>query len=112
MRHIVHSSTPPASLDAEFRKNPYPANPTEAWNAFEAKELRDHLWDLQHGLCAYCERVLDPGKGGSSIDHVVPKSRNPRGTFDYANLVLSCMDQKTCNIHKKGDVPWSVKSCG
>ena len=102
MRHIVHADSAPDSLRAEFRANPHPLNPKEAWEAFDARELRDHLWELQFGLCAYCERVLEPGPGCSSIEHIIPKTANPLVTFRYANLVLCCLDSQTCNLHKKG----------
>lgn len=102
MRHFVHPTAWPASIRNQFRGHPCPANPREAWEAFDAREVREALWELQHGLCAYCERVLDPAAGGSSIDHVVPKTGNPSMTFQYTNLVLCCTDRQTCNLHKKG----------
>ena len=102
MRHFTHSAPWPASIQSEHRAQPHPDNPRDAWDAFDAREVRDALWELQHGLCAYCERVVEPGPGGSSIDHVVPKSAHPEVTFLYSNLVLCCTDSKTCNIHKRG----------
>lgn len=102
MRHIVHAASPPASLREAYRSNPHPPNPGEAWDAFDAGELRDHLWELQCGLCAYCERVLGTTPGSSSIEHTVPKGSNPQMTFQYTNLVLCCVDPQTCNLAKKG----------
>lgn len=102
MRHFTHPDEWPASIQAAYRAHPRPANPRDAWDAFDTREIRDALWEVQHGLCAYCERVVEPGPGGSSIDHVIPKSANPEVTFLYTNLVLCCTDQQTCNIHKRG----------
>ncbi len=103
MRHFTHPETWPESIRREFRAQPRPANPRDAWSAFESGEIRDALWELQNGLCAYCERIVEPGPGGTSIDHVIPKSANPEVTFSYPNLVLCCTDQNTCNLHKKGN---------
>jgi uncharacterized protein (TIGR02646 family) len=102
MRHFSHPTDWPASIRAEYRAQPRPANPRDAWDAFDTREVRDALWELQHGLCAYCERVVEPGPGSSSIDHVIPKSANPEVTFLYTNHVLCCTDRQTCNLHKKG----------
>lgn len=102
MRHIVHSQGPPPSLVAAHHADPHPLNPRLAWKAFDSLELREHLWELQFGLCAYCERALGLGPGTSSIEHIVPKTANPQVTFQYTNLILCCLDQDTCNLHKKG----------
>src|SRR5271165_1823523 len=101
MRHIVHAADAPDSLRVEYRANPHPFNPGEAWAAFDAHELRDHLWELQYGLYAYCERVLEAGAGFTSIEHIIPKTTNPQVTFQYTNLVLCCLNPETCNLHKK-----------
>jgi uncharacterized protein (TIGR02646 family) len=102
MRHIQHNTNAPPSLAAEFRRNPHPTVPRDAWEQFDSGELRAHLWDLQFGLCAYCERVIEPVPGQSSIEHIIPKTQNPGVTFQYTNLVLCCIDQMTCNLKKKG----------
>jgi uncharacterized protein (TIGR02646 family) len=112
MRHIQHAPIPPPSLKAEYRRHPRPALPRDAWEHFDASELRDHLWDLQFGLCAYCERVVDPGPGQSSIEHIIPKTRNSEVTFRYENLVLCCVDPKTCNLRKRGQHFGGVDATG
>jgi uncharacterized protein (TIGR02646 family) len=105
MRHFVHpiETSWPQSIRDEFRANSRPENPREAWQAFDKTEVRDALWELQYGLCAYCERVVEAGSGGSSIDHVIPKTRNPEVTFLYSNLVLCCTSPHTCNLFKGGN---------
>ena len=102
MRHIVHGE-PPQSIKDAYRDQPEPQNPRDAWKAFDRAEVRETLWELQHGLCAYCERTIELGPGCNSIDHVVPKSRVPSGTFRYTNLLLCCVDPNTCNLHKRGN---------
>lgn len=102
MRHFTHPVDWPESIRAEYRRQPRPANPRDSWGAFDKREVRDALWELQNGLCAYCERRVELGPGGSSIDHVIPKTANPEVTFLYTNLVLCCTDHQTCNLHKKG----------
>ena len=101
MRHIEHDEAPP-TLRAAFRAQPHPADPTQAWKDFNHSEVRDQLYLLQHGLCAYCERVLAAGPHGSSIEHVVPKGSDGSGTFRYQNMLLCCRDPKTCNERKRG----------
>jgi uncharacterized protein (TIGR02646 family) len=101
MRYIVHDA-PPDSLEQALRDNPNPADPGAAWDAFDTRELREKLWTLQSGLCAYCERTIEIGPGKTSIDHIIPKSSDSRVTFQYTNLVLCCLDKNTCNLHKKG----------
>jgi uncharacterized protein (TIGR02646 family) len=102
MRHIQHASNGPDSIRAAYRAEPKPLNPPKAWDCFDKAELREHLWEIQFGLCAYCERVLEPGPGNTTIEHIVPKTANPEVTFQYTNLVLCCTDRNTCNLHKKG----------
>jgi uncharacterized protein (TIGR02646 family) len=49
-----------------------------------------------HGKCAYCEskmRHVAPG----DIEHVIPKSVDPRLWFDWSNLTLACA---VCNTNK------------
>ncbi len=101
MRHFTHPSEWPPTIRDEYRAQRHPTDPRAAWDAFDAREVRDALWQLQHGLCAYCERVLEPVPAGSSIDHVIPKSDHPEVTFLYTNLVLCCTDSQTCNLHKR-----------
>lgn len=52
--------------------------------------------------CQYCG--VRPGPNGLNIDHVTPKSRGGRGTWD--NLVTAC---RTCNLRKGGRTP---EECG
>lgn len=53
------------------------------------------LWARDRGICQYTGRKLSPGEG--NIDHVIPRSRGGRTTWE--NCVLS---HKSVN-HRKGD---------
>ncbi len=45
---------------------------------------------IQKGLCAYCEIRLE-NELGYHIKHIESKSLNPQLTFEYTNLILSCI---------------------
>jgi len=78
-------------LDAEYRRNPVPAVPREAWKAFGGKhETATALEPVQKGICPYCEEKL--ATWGHHIDHIVPKTGHPPGTFLFENLVLCCIN--------------------
>lgn len=69
-------------------------------------ELREALWQEQHGLCAYCMARLQHPTANKfkhvRIEHVYPRSRCKVGTpnqhlqFDYNNLVLCCRSKGFC----------------
>lgn len=50
---------------------------------------RKNLLARDHHTCQYC------GKGGDTIDHVVPKSRG--GKHTWTNVVIAC---RRCNFNK------------
>ena len=101
---VQHPAVVPPMLDAEYRRNPLPAVPREAWDAFGGKgEIATALEPVQKGLCPYCEESLTTW--GHHIDHVVPKTGHPPGTFLFENLVICCI-----NAHQL-PAPWGT-SCG
>lgn len=63
------------------------------------------LFNLQGGLCAYCQEPMDITKTNSSnsptIDHILPKSRFTKLSKEHFNLVCAC---RQCN-NDKGDMP-------
>ena len=104
MHYIVHSDTPPPSIVAAHRAEPHPTNPRDAWDRFDARELREHLWELQFGLCAYCERALELGSGTASIEHILPKTANPLGWGKFVNpdrVVDACAATVDAHVHAK-----------
>jgi uncharacterized protein (TIGR02646 family) len=101
MRHIIHNPEWPKSIRVAYRDHPHPEDPTTVWEKFNKSEVRQNLWDIQSGLCAYCERTVKLDAGASAIEHIRPKGIYHEETFNYPNLVLCCADTHTCNLHKK-----------
>jgi uncharacterized protein (TIGR02646 family) len=71
------------------------------------RKMKEDLWLLQNGLCAYCMKELDPripSDGGLALDgdreHIAPKSLHPEYIFESKNLVLACI---VCNRTLKND---------
>lgn len=68
---------------------------------YNQPEVREALWEMCNGKCAYCERQLDDSD--AHIEHYRPKA-NPQYrhlAFEWTNLLLSC---STCNSSRyKGD---------
>jgi 5-methylcytosine-specific restriction endonuclease McrA len=59
---------------------------------------RRNLFRRDHNTCQYCG--IKPGTSELSIDHVLPRSRGGKGTWE--NCVLACMD---CNRKKRDRTP-------
>lgn len=67
------------------------ANPKSSWQSFDGKqELKKNLSAIQNGLCAYCEIRLDTSIG-NHLEHIDSKSLNAHKTFEYQNIVCSCI---------------------
>jgi 5-methylcytosine-specific restriction endonuclease McrA len=62
-----------------------------------AARARSRLWEIQDGLCAYCDERLTILRGPrlATIDHIIPTCSG--GSDDDQNLVLSCWE---CNRMK------------
>ncbi|MDM8563895.1 retron system putative HNH endonuclease, partial [Candidatus Marithioploca araucensis] len=95
MRHINKPSQAqgPDCLKKKFEQD-VPTNPQKAWQGLRSQKCKqqitnDYLCSEQYHLCAYTEIDLD--ELGCHIEHIKPKSRYPECTFDYQNLVLSCL---------------------
>ena len=82
-------------------------SPDAAWEAFgkprangdpsDKSIVRDELSQIQEGLCAYCEGSL---QSGAHIDHFRRKGRHREVTFEWTNLLLSCVSQEHCGFPK------------
>ena len=107
-----HHNQAPRLLHNRFLQNT-PQTQEEAksgWKNFQGKEeLASHLKYVQKGLCAYCEARLDSALG-YHLEHIQPKSAFPHLTFEYTNLVLSCIASEnltkndptlSCGHHKR-----------
>ncbi|MBE8567689.1 retron system putative HNH endonuclease [Vibrio sp. OPT20] len=59
------------------------------------QKLRDHIIKKeQSNRCIYCECSVTVNT--SHVEHVVPRSKDDNGVFDYSNLAVSC-EGKTHN---------------
>lgn len=65
----------------------------------DKRTIRDRLWEMQGGLCAYCEGSLQ-GESKSHIEHFHPRRLNKAKTFAWENLSLSCDATGHCGRHK------------
>jgi uncharacterized protein (TIGR02646 family) len=67
---------------------------------YRHREVKGELVRMFHGKCAYCESRITHLDYGH-IEHYKPKSRYPRLTFTWTNLLLAC---GVCNgAEHKGD---------
>ena len=67
--------------------------------AYNKKRLRKHLLEEQGHICCYCGRRLTDHPSTSVIDHLWPKSKYMRRTYDYENLLLSCVGGSRPIVH-------------
>lgn len=75
------------------------------WGSFSDKSaLSDLLENEQYGLCAYSEINLEHYSLGAHIEHVQPKSRFPKKTFDYQNLILSALSSSDLETMDKNSI--------
>ncbi len=75
------------------------------WQALDDsgyKPIVNHaLWEMQDGLCAYCECELKGERGHrGEIEHFRTRSSKPQLTFEWSNLYLSCHAMHHCAEHK------------
>jgi uncharacterized protein (TIGR02646 family) len=119
MIHIRRPDKPPAALNSvavanarkkikeiAAKRKPMSDEFPTLWGN---KEVRQALWDMQGGKCAYCERRRDVNRE-SDIDHFRPKAEvtQPPGApthkgywwlaYDWKNLLFSC---RHCNQQYK-----------
>ena len=76
-------------------------NRPQNWNSLDGgvkQELADQLRREQGGLCCYCEQRI--AEKNSHIEHLRPRNTYPNDTFDYQNLLSSCLDKKCCGTAK------------
>jgi uncharacterized protein (TIGR02646 family) len=86
MKFIKHGK-PTSHIAAKHKNN------TTDWGRLSSqgkKYASSELSTLQYGLCAYCQIRLDDSLE-SHIEHIKPKHAHPQLTFEWTNLVLSCI---------------------
>ena len=104
MVELQHRSTPTPAL-TDFVAA-HPALGAADFDSLDFKPVKQavkaDLSSDQGGLCAYCEKPLQPTEG--QIDHIKPKAganARPDLCFAYRNYAHSCINPKTCGQKKK-----------
>ena len=70
----------------------------DVWNSTKIKKpLKEAMLDMSHGKCSYCECRLEIESKDATIDHFLPKSKNPDEVVNWENLFPSCL---RCNRKK------------
>ena len=64
----------------------------------KCKLNKKNLFNRDNGMCQYCAKKLS--KSTLTIDHVLPKSRGGKNTWE--NMVSCC---RSCNVKKKNRTP-------
>jgi 5-methylcytosine-specific restriction endonuclease McrA len=64
----------------------------------KCKLSKKNLFNRDNGMCQYCSKKLT--KASFTIDHVLPKSRGGKNTWE--NMVACC---RNCNVKKKNRTP-------
>lgn len=62
------------------------------------QKLRNHLIEVQKGICAYCCKSID--SDSSLTEHIKPRDGFPNNTLDYDNMIASCREYDTCSSSK------------
>ena len=70
-------------------------NVDNTFNQTVGNETRKSLIKMTGGYCAYCESYIEDGI--PNIEHIIPKSKEPKLAYEYSNLVLVC---PVCNLNK------------
>lgn len=73
------------------------------WNDYDyqiKEQLKKHMLETeQEQYCPYCERnICDVAT--SHIEHIYPRSKFPKKSQDYENLLTSCNTKNTCGEFK------------
>ncbi len=80
----IQRNIPPDCLTKQSNNQP--------WSDFARTschtETRNILIQEQCGLCCYCESLVNSGDG--HIEHLEPRKKNQKRTYDYTNLAISC----------------------
>lgn len=104
MKYIKVLKCEPLSI-AKYRKGHEDItsqNAEQKFKSFKRSEasrtFRDELKEAQGHVCAYCESRVQ--ERDQSLEHVAPKSVYPERTFDFRNLVVTCLGGETDGNHK------------
>jgi len=75
---------------------------SRAKERYTKPQVRDTLWNMQHGKCCYCERNLDTEGSNQQVEHYRPRKRYPTLKNEWTNLLLAC---GRCNQKKLDNFP-------
>lgn len=65
------------------------------------KQIKFHYSVVQNDICPYCREEIRYGGYGEPIEHIYPKSLEPKWMFEPRNLCLSCYG---CNSKKHNKI--------
>ncbi len=87
-------------LRRKVEKTGRPAVYEDLQNPEKVKVLKKLIKE-QGGICAYCMcRISAEKNGGATIEHIVPRSRNPKLGLDYKNMVAVCPGNREASDEK------------
>jgi len=98
----LHRPDPPEGLD----QYNYRSQRWDDLSSTDKRAIRGQLVAMQGTFCAYCECRLPgdvPNQNGNvkqHIEHFRQKGKDPRVTFQWENLFLSCWEPHCCGRHK------------
>ena len=81
----------------------------DVWSSTKIKKpLKEAMLDMSHGKCSYCECRLEIESKDATIDHFLPKSKNPDEVVNWENLFPSCL---RCNRKKNNREEKIINPC-
>lgn len=83
----------------------------ESITPYSKHQLKTYLTSEQGYICAYCGRRIHPDPN-TIIEHLKPKETNKRLTYDFSNLVASCVGASKSIIHivKEGETRKEIEA--
>lgn len=84
-------------------------NDKDVWNSPKIKKpLKKAMLEMSHGKCSYCECRLEIESKDATIDHFLPKSKNPDEVVEWKNLFPACL---RCNRKKNNREETIINPC-
>lgn len=102
MQKITKGNVPP-ELRAWKEKNPrrHYADLSDC----ERRAIRRDCVREQRGLCAFCCARITADASSSHNAHLQSRTRFPKYSLDWTNIVASCNNRATCGSHQGQDTP-------
>lgn len=105
---------------AEMRSNPLWKKASESdtnairknwFDQLPKADIREALLEEQHYLCAYCMKKIENDGLHTTIEHVVPLSKNKEKSLDYQNMLLVCKGGSDIELEKHDKAKGRVLCC-